>query len=323
MLFDPIYLFYGCVFACAILLIEGIADIVTELRSGHNRRINRRMRMLGTSADTHEVMQQLLRKPSDEGALRRLLSLRFLSGLDRLIGQSGLTISTGRIVMIMVILWIATLLAMDRTVGGPLAALSATVVSIGIPLTFLYVCRQRRMNSFFQQLPDALDLVVRSLRAGHPVPTAMGLVAQEMRDPIGTEFGIAVDEMTYGKDLLEALDAMGERMPHRDLKFMVGAVKIQYGTGGNLAGLLAGLAGVLRDRMRLTMKVQALTAEGRISALVLSLLPFVFIGGTLLFSPTYFGAVKDKDAFLWAVGFAALLLLAGIGIMYKMVKVRI
>jgi tight adherence protein B len=149
------------------------------------------------------------------------------------------------------------------------------------------------------------------------------MVADEMKDPIGSEFGIAIDEMTYGLDLREALDNMLMRTGHGDLQFMVAAVNIQSGVGGNLAEILAGLSKVIRDRHRMILKIKALSAEGRISAFILSVLPFLVFGFIKLSRPEYFNAVKDDPLYMVFMATSGSMAFAGILIMYKMVKFRI
>ena len=122
------------------------------------------------------------------------------------------------------------------------------------PIMHLKTMRANRVKKFSEQLPDALDIMVRSLQAGHPISAAMSLVSKEMSDPIGTEFGIAVDEMTYGLDMRDALESMGRRMEVQDFQYVVVSINIQHETGGNLAEVLRNLSTVIRDRFRMFKK---------------------------------------------------------------------
>ena len=130
--------------------------------------------------------------------------------------------------------------------------------------------RARRHKKFNAQFPDAIDIIVRSLRAGHPVPTAINMVSREMSDPIGSEFGIVTDEITYGADLETAMRNLYFRVGTDDLPLFVTAVAIQGSTGGNLGEILQNLSGVIRQRFKMRRKIRALAAEGRASALILS-----------------------------------------------------
>ena len=169
------------------------------------------------------------------------------------------------------------------------------------------------------QLPNALDVINRSLSSGHPLPTAIALVSRELPDPVGTEFGILNDELTYGTDLDHAMLNMVERVGAEDLKLLAVSMSVQRGTGGNFVEILENLSNVIRERAMLKAKVRALSAEGRITALVMSGFPFglFFMINTL--SPTYFDPV-------WASGYANHVIAVGIAIMlignyvlYKMV----
>ncbi len=136
-----------------------------------------------------------------------------------------------------------------------------------LPYLVLRMLRSRRQKKFGAQFPDALDIIVRSLRAGHPVPIAITMVGREMADPIGSEFGIVSDEITYGADLEAAMRNLYARIGSDDLPLFVTAVAIQGSTGGNLGEILEGLSGVIRQRFKMRRKIRALAAEARASAI--------------------------------------------------------
>jgi tight adherence protein B len=199
----------------------------------------------------------------------------------------------------------------------------ALVLGVGLPVLYLARRRRLRRRRFGAQLPDAIDLMVRSLRAGHPVTAAIGLVAKEMPDPVGAAFGTVVDEMTYGLEFGEALERLRLRMDHPDLHFMIASITLQHATGGNLAEVLTNLSGVIRDRARLHRKIAALSAEGRLSAVVLGALPF----GTALImhlqNPRYYVEAATHPMFpLIALG-ALGLYLASMVVIYRIVKIRV
>ena len=153
--------------------------------------------------------------------------------------------------------------------------------------------RSRRQKAFGAQFPDALDMIVRSLRAGHPTPIALTMVAREMQDPIGSEFGIVVDEITYGADLETALRNLYFRIGQDDLPLFVTAVAIQGSTGGNLGEILENLSAVIRQRFKMRRKIRALAAEGRASALILSSLPIAMFLIIQIVSPDFYASVWD------------------------------
>jgi tight adherence protein B len=142
-----------------------------------------------------------------------------------------------------------------------------------LPVVWLMMKRKKRMSKFNQQLPEALELLSRSLRAGHSLAAGFGLIASEMQDPIGREFGRAFEEQNLGISLEEALDAMTVRVPNMDLRFFATAVLLQRQTGGDLAEILDKIGKLIRERFKLVGTIQALTGEGRLSGIVLLALP--------------------------------------------------
>jgi tight adherence protein B len=211
--------------------------------------------------------------------------------------------------------------------GSLVGILTVLALSFGVgvagPIFFLKFKKMKRLKLFVEQLPDALDIMVRSLQAGHPVSAAMTLVTKEMPDPIGTEFGIAVDEMTYGLELREALANLGDRVDVEDYQYVVVSINIQHETGGNLAEVLHGLSTVIRARFRMFKKIRAISAEGRLSGKILAIMPFGFAAFTFTTKPGYYLSAVDDPLFWPLVGAALALELAGIFIMYKLVNFRV
>jgi tight adherence protein B len=203
------------------------------------------------------------------------------------------------------------------------AALIALAFGVGLPYLVVRFLRARRQKAFGAQFPDSLDMIVRSLRAGHPTPIAVTMVAREMKDPIGSEFGIVVDEITYGADLETALRNLNVRVGQDDLPLFVTAVAIQGSTGGNLGEILENLSAVIRERFKMRRKIRALASEGRASALILSLLPVLMFLIINVVSPTFYASV-------WQIPLTKQILFAagvwmGIGnlIMWRMVNFKI
>jgi tight adherence protein B len=331
MVFDTIYIVYGAIFLAALLLVEGLYYLFTDGREGREA-VNRRMQMLEGGATTREVFETLRRKPREK--INLLGPFSDLGGkLDHLIQQTGMTVSMPRVIVIMGALSVMTFLAVivfsrGGVIAGSLVGmLSVFALSLGVgivgPIGFLQYKKSVRLRLFAEQLPDALDIMVRSLQAGHPISAAMTLVTKEMPDPIGTEFGIAVDEMTYGLELREALANLGDRVDVEDYQYVVVSINIQHETGGNLAEVLNGLSTVIRARFRMFKKIRALSAEGRLSAKILAIMPFAFAGLTFMAKPHYYLNAADDPLFWPLVGVAMGLELAGIYIMYKLVNFRV
>ncbi len=207
----------------------------------------------------------------------------------------------------------------DLVEAGAAALLSATV----LPFLVLRMLRSRRQNKFAAQFPDALDIIVRSLRAGHPVPVAVNMVGREMGDPIGSEFGIVTDEITYGADLETAMRNLYARIGSDDLPLFVTAVAIQGSTGGNLGEILQNLSGVIRQRFKMRRKIRALAAEGRASAMILSALPIGMFFIILWLVPDFYGSVWHVPLTKELVGGATVWMAIGNLIMFRMVNFKI
>ncbi|MBY0432265.1 MAG: type II secretion system F family protein [Rhodospirillales bacterium] len=230
------------IFVAVLLLVEAVVTIVIDLRPGSAQRsINRRLKLLSSGLDGQTVLARLRRRGSGEASpLVRVESLLQRAGLDLSLTRLAVILAGGG-------LGLAALGIAVSHLPPERAVLMAAAAVLLLPPPLLAFLVRRRLKKFAEQLPDAIDVIVRSLRAGHPVSTAIGMVCREMPDPVGSEFGIAFDEMTYGLDLREALDNLATRIAIEELRFMVVAVRIQYATGGNLAEVLAGLSKVIRD----------------------------------------------------------------------------
>src|SRR5450631_4373048 len=208
--------------------------------------------------------------------------------------------------------------------GGYSQALPiALICGFVLPILVLRFLRKRRQKAFGAQFPDALDMIVRSLRAGHPVPVAVAMVAREMRDPIGTEFGIVADEITYGADLESGLRSLYFRVGQDDLPLFVTAVAIQGTTGGNLGEILANLSTVIRERFKMRRKIRALAAEARASAMILSSLPIAIFAMIQIVTPEFYASVWDEDITKKALAVAGFWMGVGNFIMYRLVNFRI
>jgi tight adherence protein B len=316
MQFDALFLIYGAIFLATILLIEGIVSLLADLKHGSRRNINRRLKLLNDGNTTESVLR----------TLRRDLRKGILAGteLDRMIAQAGWALSAGRFVLLLGSMTVAigAGLSVSGLVSPVIGATLGVLLGSVLPFLHLRMTKARRLKKFSEQLPDALDIIVRSLRAGHPVAAAMSLAAREMPDPIGSEFGITVDEMTYGLTLPDALGKMAERVDQGDLKFVLVAISIQHGSGGNLAEVLAGISAVIRARFRMKHKIRALSAEGRISAIILSVLPFLVSAAIFVLRGEYYLEHANDPRIYITVGSGFVLMIVGMIVMYRMVRFR-
>jgi tight adherence protein B len=203
------------------------------------------------------------------------------------------------------------------------ALLFAPIVGVGAVLAYISRARNQVKMKFEEQLPDALDLIVRSLKIGHPVSSAIALIAREMPEPIGPEFGIVAEQISYGRDLPAAVLQMQERVPATDLAYFSMAVQIQMESGGNLVESLQKLANVIRDRYRMFRKAHAITAEGRFSAWALSLFPFVIAFALQLVRPDYYTQVANEPWFPYIVVVVVIMLIVNIIMMRVLTTIKV
>lgn len=313
-----LYFIYVLAGASVILAVESFYVSYSARRVKLNV-INRRLKRLGEEGPAEQTLQGLLR---ERGLTTTGDYLFRMVGLNRLYTQSGFTgnpilFATTFLLAGLVIGLLLTLLVNLSVIIGFLAFF---VVGLVLPLLVLRRARNKRILNFAKQLPDALDMIVRSLRAGHPATVAIGLVAREMPDPLGTEFGIVSDEITFGLSLEQAVRKLSERVGFEGLHLLSVSLSIQSKTGGNLTEILANLSTVLRERQKLKMKIKALSAEGRISAWIISMFPLVMFLILLITAPSYYGNVWHNPLIFPAFTVFGGWALLGDFIMYRMVN---
>jgi tight adherence protein B len=317
---DLVYVIYLFVALAAGLLAEGVYLLFFNSRS-YRKNVNRRLKLLDKQADRESVLVQLRR----ERGLSTTGDYRLpLVALNRLILQSGLKLGIGTFAIYLVVL---ALFAFGLVMGTREDLLQASGAALFcctlLPFLVLKFKRSRRQKKFGAQFPDALDIIVRSLRAGHPVPTSINMVAREMADPIGSEFGIVGDEITYGADLETGMRNLYFRIGQDDLPLFVTAVAIQSSTGGNLGEILENLSAVIRQRFKMRRKIRALASEGRASAMILSSLPILMFLVIQIITPDFYASVWHEDLTKICLAGAAAWMAIGNLIMFRMVNFRI
>jgi tight adherence protein B len=192
-----------------------------------------------------------------------------------------------------------------------------------LPWLWAWWKRRSRCKKFAAQLPDAMGLIARALRSGHSLPSALSVISDEMPAPVATEFGMAFEEQNLGVPIDKALRSMLKRMPNMDLKFFVTAVAIQKQSGGDLAEILDKISYVIRERFKILGTVAALTAEGRLSGIVLMALPFALFLAVYALNPEYVMLLFSSDEGRKMVGAAAFMQVLGAVVIKKIVNIKV
>jgi tight adherence protein B len=315
---SDLWIIYCIVFAAVILTIQALYWLIV----GAQRRGATLKRRLALSAG-RAAMSELVDILRQERGLANFDHPR-LAALNEFLAQTGLTTS-----FIALGLWTASLGAAVTLALSPLfshlwvAAAAGSAVGLLAVVLYLSIVRRRRINRFTAQLPDALSIIVRSLRIGHPFVSAIGLAAREMRDPIAAELTVTAEEIGFGQDVTTAVANMHRRIGQDDLLFLVTAVSVQSQTGGNLAEVLARLATLMRQRSTLQLKVKALSAEGQLSAWFLTAMPFVLYCVVRLLSRDYFAELPGSPIFVPALIYGGISLIVSNIIIYRMVNFKI
>lgn len=323
-----IYLISAVAFVAVIVAIEGAWLLWRSMDIPAAIRVNKRLRELSATGIKHSEALSILRQRqlSDLPFLNRLLAaIPRLHGLDHLIEQAGMTMTVSRFLLIQLALISGLFLLLYMGLNWVIwfAAPIALIGGVMLPYAWVSNRRNRRRELFAQQLPDTLDFISRSLRAGNPLMSTIKAVSENMPEPSASEFGITFNELNYGAELEDALHHLGERTGSEDIRFFITAVIIQRHTGGNLAEILNRISAIMRSRASTYREISILSSEMRSSANVLVALPFIVAGAITLFSPDYLDVLFTTDLGLMLVGLQLVLMAAGYWVVQKMIHFRV
>jgi len=322
-----------CIFGAVVLAAETAVRWFAGSRAA-GKAINLRLQMIGRGRSTVQTMDLLRRTgstvpdglpPVVDGLARKF---------ERTLLQAQVTMPTGRLMMVILVapiaIFFAILLLMSARWGIGISfgriLISGTFAGLlgaALPLMVLSFKATRTRKKMQEQFPVALDVFVRGLRAGHPVAAALDLLTVEMTDPIGTEFGLVVDEVTYGAELRDSLQSMAERWDLDDMRMFVVSLSVQSETGGNLAEILENLSRVIRERQSMMMKVRALASEGKMTALMLTILPVFTFTLLFLINPAFFLDVANDPWFVPGFVILIALYLTGFFTIRRMVDLKV
>ena len=315
-----------CVFATGLLGVSAIALAWRDLRGSQTETEDRLDQFAQPTRPAAPPTDLLVRDPLEDDRpwyARCLARLPLPPGLTKLTEQADVPIEPAPLLALCGVL---ALLGAGVAMFMPRGALAAPVAA-GVlgSLPYLWLChrRRQRMKKFAGQLPDALELVARALRAGHPLNVGMNVVAEEMPAPVANEFARVVEEQGVGITTDDALRGMADRAPNIDLRFFVTAVLIQRQTGGDLAEILDKISYVIRERFKIYGQVQALTAEGRLSGIVLMALPLILFGVVYYINPRYVEMLFNERMGRMMLGGALVLQVIGALVIRKIVNIRV
>jgi tight adherence protein B len=315
-------LIYGLIFFGVLVLVEGVYLTVFGRSISLNSRVNRRLEMLEKGTNRAEVMETLRKEMSQHMKSRSIPIYAILADRAQ---KAAIAFTPTQLIMMMGLLSVVAFVGL--TVGTETSVPIRVGVSLAMGVGGIYFWvnskAKKRMGMIEEQLPDAVELMVRSLRVGHPFSSAIQIVAKEVADPLATEFGMIADEAQYGRDVGEALKDMAERLDMQDLRFLAVAVTIQQQSGGNLAEILAGLAKVIRARFKLFRRVKAITAEAQWSGKFLSAFPLLALIAINVMDPNYYDNVLDHPWFIPACIAVGAFLTVNLFVMRMLVNIKV
>jgi len=313
---------YGLIFVGVLVLVEGLYLVTFGKSISLNSRVNRRLEMLDKGNGREEVLEKL-RKEMQQHMKSRSIPLYSLLGEKA--QKAAIAFTPRQLIMIMAMLAVVAFIGLTVGTASSMPVRIMMSIGIGVGAVYFWVSSKanKRTAMIEEQLPDAVELMVRSLRVGHPFTSAVQIVAKEVQDPLGSEMGIIADESAYGRDVGDALKEMAERLDMQDLRFLAVAVNIQQTSGGNLAEILAGLAKVIRARFRLFRRVKAITAEAKWSGKFLSAFPILALIVINVGDPHYYDEVRDHPWFIPACFLVGIFLALNLLVMRILTDIKV
>jgi tight adherence protein B len=312
--------------ASLLLLLVAGWQIWQSYKGPGVRKIEKRLQALAAAGDDSSQTQLLKERLLSQVPMLEQLLLRMPRAqlLDAFILQSGLNWTVSKLLQSSALLGLVAGLVLGRWLQFSTELAVAAGVGTGL-LPWLYVSyqRSRRLARFETQLPDALDLMLRALRSGHSFASALQMVGQEMADPVAAEFSMVHDEVNFGVAMEQALTNLTERVPLTDLRYFVVAVLIQRESGGNLTEVLGNLSRLIRERLKLRSKVKVMSSDGRLSAWILTLMPFALGALMNAFNPSFMAPLWTDPIGLVMLQYLLTMMLVGVVVMQKIIRIRI
>ncbi|MGB7302836.1 MAG: type II secretion system F family protein [Burkholderiaceae bacterium] len=312
-------------FIAAVLMVYGLYELFIGSESAEQRRLNKRLKQLRNTAKSADGISLLRsKKRRNERAIEKMIAqMPKYGSFTEYLAQAGYEIGpTAFIFNCLILVFITAFLAV--VFGATLGAVIVIALLVGaIPFCQVWFRRDQRLKAIEKQLPDTVDLISRSMRAGHAFSPSLLMVADEMPDPISTEFRQISEEIAFGIPVDAALTSLARRLPLEDVRFFVIAVLLQRETGGNLAEILDNIGRLIRERFKLLGQVRVLTAEGRMSGWALSLMPFATAGMIYLVNRDFMSSLWQDPLGIQMLTIAGVMMLIGIFWMWRLVKIRV
>jgi tight adherence protein B len=319
-------LFVG-IFIVALFVIQALFMMIRSRFTPEVHRLKREIDALSQSRMGGPAVDIVKKRTLSEIPWFNEILLNFklptISRLERLLEQADVKQPLGFFVLLSAAFFAGSFSLVFLTSRSVLAGLLAGLLAVILPWIYLDYRKKSRINQFERQLPDALDMIGRALKAGHAFNGGIQMVVMEFADPARTEFRKTLDEINFGLSYEDALRNMTERVDCTDLKFFVLSVIIQRQSGGNLAEILEKISSLIRERFKLFGKVRALTGEARISAVILTFLPFVIGGLIFMLNPTYIGILFQEKVGQFMLFGAVVMMIIGIFVMRRMVGIKV
>ncbi|MHA7888304.1 MULTISPECIES: type II secretion system F family protein [Roseicyclus] len=315
-------LIYIGIFVGIIMLVEGIYLAVFGKSISLNARVNRRLSMLRNGNSREDVLAKLRKEMEQHTGPVRLPFYALIADKAQ---KANIAFTPGQLMLVMLGLAVAAFLGLSILTSAslPLRLLVSIAMGAGGIYYWINSKAKKRIAMINEQLPDAVELMVRSLRVGHPFVSAINTVSKEIADPLASELGVIADEAAYGRDVAESIRAMAERLDSQDLRFLAVAVGIQQTSGGNLAEILQGLASVIRARFKLFRKVKAITGEAKWSGMFLSVFPLLALIGINVMQPDYYDDIIGTPVFIPACAVVGVMLVMNMVFMKMLVNIKV
>jgi len=312
-------------FVALMLLIESFYLIWRSSRGPDAKKVQSRLQQLAAVKDRSQVASLLKeRLLSELSPLERLaMSMPRVRAIDEMVVQSGLHWTVHKLLGLTLTAGLVAFIAVRFLHQPWLISLGVTLFGASLPFLYVSYRRNKRLRKIEQQLPDALDLLVRGLRAGHAFSSTLKMAGEELPEPIGAEFRVTHDEVNFGVAMQQALTNLSERVPITDLRYFVVAVLIQRESGGNLTEILSNLSHLIRERLKLFARIRVLSSEGKMSAWILGIMPFALAGIMHFTNPEFISKLWTDPIGISIIQYMLVLMAIGVVIMRKIIRIRV